>query len=271
MYLLSLLPLLFFMYVSNNYISVSVHKLPHKKHKKSAPALSVVQISDLHNKNFGRGQSYLIRKIASLHPDLIAVTGDLVDGAPFAHAAVFLKKASRLCPVYIVRGNHESLAGNFAAFEQELKGCQIHLLKNTSAVFQKNGYTYRITGLDDPRFLGKDKNYMPLVKQTLDNIVRQQKKDRADYEILLSHRPELFSLYTSYPFDLVLCGHAHGGQFRPPFTDGLYAPNQGIFPKYTSGAHTKNHTTEIISRGLGNSSFPLRLFNFPEIVKIVIK
>ncbi|MDE7311901.1 MAG: metallophosphoesterase [Eubacterium sp.] len=271
MYFIILLPLLFFMYVSNNYLSVSVHTLPRRGHKKSASSLSIVQISDLHNKSFGSRQSYLMKKIASLHPDLIAVTGDLVDGAPFAHAAEFLKRASEICPVYVVRGNHESMAGNFAAFEKKMKGCHVYLLKNTFADFKKDGYTYRITGLDDPKFRGKDKNYTLLMKETLDKIVRRQKEGGADYQILLSHRPELFLLYSSYPFDLVLCGHAHGGQFRPPFTDGLYAPNQGIFPKYTSGAHKNNHTTEIISRGLGNSSFPLRLFNFPEIVKIVIK
>ncbi|KAI4447433.1 hypothetical protein C823_001952 [Eubacterium plexicaudatum ASF492] len=104
----------------------------------------------------------------------------------------------------------------------------------------------------------------------LDRILARQNDKKADYHILLSHRPEPFHLYSHYPFDLVLCGHAHGGQFRPPFTDGLYAPNQGIFPKYTSGMHTENNTTEIISRGLGNSTFPLRLFNFPEIVHITI-
>lgn len=271
MYSIILLPLLVFMYASNNYISTSVHTLPRRTHKKRASRLSIVHISDLHNKNFGTRQSYLLKKIASLQPDVIAVTGDIVDGAPFANAVVFLKKASKICPVYLVRGNHESLAGNFSDFEKKLEGCQVHLLKNTSAVFQKDGCTYQFTGLDDPKFYGKDKNYIPLAKETLDSLVRSQKKYSADYRILLSHRPELFSLYSSYPFDLVLCGHAHGGQFRPPFTDGLYAPNQGIFPKYTSGAHHRNHTTEIISRGLGNSSFPLRLFNFPEIVKIVIQ
>lgn len=271
MYFIILLPLLFFMYVFNNYLSVSVHTLPHKRRKKSAPSLSIVHISDLHNKSFGRGQAYLIKKIASLQPDLIVATGDLVDGAPYAHAALFLKKASEICPVYAVRGNHESMAGNFSELEKTLEGCRVYYLKNTSVDFKKDGYTYRIIGLDDPRFYGKDKNYKTLMKKTLDKLICQQKEGGADYRILLSHRPELFSLYSSYPFDLVLCGHAHGGQFRPPFTDGLYAPNQGIFPKYTSGAHKQNHTTEIISRGLGNSSFPLRLFNFPEIVNIIIK
>ena len=155
---------------------------------------------------------------------------------------------------------------------QTLSKCNVHLLVNRSVDVTKDGYTYRISGLDDPIFHIKGKKYAGFIKKTLDEMLDKLKstKKRADFQILLSHRPELFSLYSRYPFDLVLCGHAHGGQVRLPFTDGLYAPNQGILPKYTSGAHTKNNTTEIISRGLGNSSFPLRLFNFPEIVHIQI-
>lgn len=290
MHLILLLPLLLFGYLSNNHLSVSTYQLTlrvQRNHrKKPASALSIVHLSDLHNKTFGCCQSRLIKKIIALHPDLIAITGDLVDGTPHRHAVAFLRKASRICPVYFVRGNHESLAGNFPVLKQAVSDCGVHLLINRSVDFKKDGYTYQITGLDDPLFYGKNDHYKAMVKQMLDHMhkttgqkpAKLQKKgaashqpdNGADFRILLTHRPELFSLYSRYPYDLILCGHAHGGQIRLPFTDGLYAPGQGIFPKYTSGAHTKNHTTEIISRGLGNSSFPLRLFNDPEIVHIRI-
>ncbi len=271
MYLLFLFPFLLLAYTSNNCLSVSTHRLSGGKRQKHPSSLSLVHISDLHNKSFGPSQSRLIKKIKSLHPDLIAVTGDIVDRAPYQNAVLFLRQAARICPVYYVRGNHEAIAGNFSELKKELASCGVHILKNRSADFQKDGCTYQLTGLDDPIFRGKDKNYAKLVQKTLDRISKKAASSPADYRILLSHRPELFHLYSSYPFDLVLCGHAHGGQFRPPFTDGLYAPNQGVFPKYTSGAHRENHTTEIISRGLGNSSFPLRLWNHPEIVHIVIR
>ncbi len=276
MHLILLLPFLLFGYVSNNYISVSTHKLAYKQKKKQekkrVSSLSIVHISDLHNKTFGWRQTRLLNKIKAIHPEISVITGDLVDGAPHHHAAVFLQKASRICPIYFVRGNHESIAGNFPVLNQTLSKCNVHLLVNRSVDVTKDGYTYRISGLDDPIFHIKGKKYAGFIKKTLDEMLDKLKstKKRADFQILLSHRPELFSLYSRYPFDLVLCGHAHGGQVRLPFTDGLYAPNQGILPKYTSGAHTKNNTTEIISRGLGNSSFPLRLFNFPEIVHIQI-
>lgn len=290
MHYILLLPLLLFGYLSNNHLSVSTYQMTLKvqknQAKKQASALSIIHLSDLHNKTFGRRQSRLMKKIRALKPDLIVITGDLVDGAPHRHAAAFLREASRICPVYYVRGNHESLAGNFPVLKQTVSDCGVHLLVNRSVDFKKDGYTYRITGLDDPKFYGKDDHYKALLKQMLDHMhtlsgqtpAKEQKKmnavcrdgSGADFRILLTHRPELFSLYSRYPYDLVLCGHAHGGQIRIPFTDGLYAPGQGIFPKYTSGAHTKNHTTEIISRGLGNSSFPLRLFNDPEIVHVQI-
>lgn len=270
MYLLFLFLLLIFGYFSNNYLCVDTYRLTCRTAQKESSFLSVVHISDLHNKTFGQNQYWLIKKIRRLRPDFIVVTGDLVDDAPYRNAAVFVRNASRICPIYLVRGNHESAAGNFASLNKVLSGYGVRLLINRSVDFCKDGYTYRITGLDDPRFHGKDKNYTALLKKTLDRITCLSNAKKADYQILLTHRPELFHLYAGYPFDLVLCGHAHGGQFRPPFTDGLYAPNQGIFPKYTSGAHTKNNTTEIISRGLGNSSFPLRLFNCPQIVHIQI-
>ena len=174
MYLFLLLPLLLFTYASNNHLSISDYQLPLPKRKQHPSALSVVQISDLHNKSFGTGQIRLIKRIASLRPDLIAVTGDLVDGAPYRHAVTFLKQASQICPVYMVRGNHESLAGNFKDLEQELAGCEIYLLKNTSKDFQKDGYTYRIAGLDDPAFKGRDRKYAPYMKKTLEQMLRRQ-------------------------------------------------------------------------------------------------
>lgn len=251
----------------NNHLTVSNYTV--SLHKASCPSqsLQIVHISDLHNKRFGLNQSYLIRKIKKLHPDLIAITGDLVDNVPFQHAVTFVKEAEKICPIYYVRGNHEALAGNFPAFEKELARTSVHILKNTSDVFTKKGYTYTISGFDDPQFYGYQNEGSAFLQKQLQHLSIA----KGSCHILLSHRPELFKLYCKYPFDLVLCGHAHGGQFRLPFTDGLYAPDQGILPKYTSGIHYKNHTFEIISRGLGNSAFPLRLWNDPEIVHITIK
>jgi predicted MPP superfamily phosphohydrolase len=92
-----------------------------------------------------------------------------------------------------------------------------------------------------------------------------------NFKILLSHRPELFDLYSENSMDLVFTGHAHGGQIRIPFIGGLIAPDQGIFPKYSSGSYSKDSTTMFVSRGLGNSIFPVRIFNRPEIVVVTLR
>lgn len=91
------------------------------------------------------------------------------------------------------------------------------------------------------------------------------------YTVLLSHHPELFELYAESGYNLVFCGHAHGGQIRLPFIGGIISPNQGLFPKYTAGIYRKGDTKMVVSRGLGNSAFPLRINNFPEIVKITLE
>lgn len=94
--------------------------------------------------------------------------------------------------------------------------------------------------------------------------------DDSVFQILLSHRPELFDLYADKNIDLIFSGHAHGGQFRIPCVGGLVAPDQGLFPEYTSGAYTQNQSTLIVSRGLGNSIIPIRIFNRPEIVLVIL-
>ncbi|MGB7594321.1 MAG: metallophosphoesterase, partial [Erysipelotrichaceae bacterium] len=112
----------------------------------------------------------------------------------------------------------------------------------------------------------------PFFKPAEDSLATLDFTDPSVFRILMSHRPELIKLYASKQIDLVLSGHAHGGQVRIPFLmPGLIAPNQGLFPKYTSGTYKESATTEIVSRGLGNSTFPFRVFNRPEIVVVTLK
>ena len=94
--------------------------------------------------------------------------------------------------------------------------------------------------------------------------------DLSTFTILLSHRPEKFESYVDQPLDLVFTGHAHGGQIRLPFIGGIVAPSQGWFPKYTDGLFEAGETTMVVNRGIGNSVFPLRVFNRPEIVEMTL-
>ena len=126
-----------------------------------------------------------------------------------------------------------------------------------------------ILGLDDPAFntFNHSEDYMNegIIKKELIDINNDKR-----FRILLSHRPELFDLYVDNNIDVAFTGHAHGGQVIIPFIGGIIAPNQGFWPKYYKGMYTKNNTTMILSRGLGNSVIPQRIFNRPEIVSLTL-
>jgi predicted MPP superfamily phosphohydrolase len=128
-----------------------------------------------------------------------------------------------------------------------------------------------LIGMTDPSFTQSD--YLEYnTTQLLNQKLKRLTKDKSEtFKILLSHRPELFDIYKDNKMNLAFCGHAHGGQIRLPFIGGLVAPNQGFFPKYTSGTYSKEDTTMIVSRGLGNSLFPFRIFNRPEIIVVTLQ
>ena len=210
------------------------------------------------------------KKIRNENPDIIAVTGDIIDSrkTDTETALDFLANALAVAPVYYVTGNHEFRIEDGKAFVEEIKKLGVTVLENEYITLEMDNAIINLYGIDDPYFYG---GYMSdeegyVVAHTLDGL------EKADgFSLLLSHRPEFFELYEEYGFSLVLSGHAHGGQFRLPFIGGFIAPGQGLFPKYDSGLYEKNGTKMIVSRGLGNSIIPLRIFNRPEIVTVILK
>ncbi len=211
----------------------------------------IVHLSDLHGKNFGRGNRKLIGKIARLKPDFIAFTGDIVHRYTPKNSETAEKTVAALtqiAPVYFVAGNHEMRNKGYRFLRRQLMEAGARVLDDEAA--QQGGLT--VVGLNGAS-LRNEKIF----------AVTPQKSPK----MLLAHEPQYFGKYSSAGYDLILCGHAHGGQWRIPFTGiGLFAPGQGKFPKYTSGTHVSGKSVMIVSRGLGNSEFPLRLFNRPEIV-----
>jgi predicted MPP superfamily phosphohydrolase len=145
--------------------------------------------------------------------------------------------------------------------EKALQTAGVNVLRNQETSIEKTGERIRIIGLDDPNF------------STISaaEFIDEQLNDGGRYEftILLAHRPELFSVYVKHGVDLVLSGHAHGGQFRIG-KQGIFAPGQGLFPKYTHGVVTEGRTSMVISRGIGNSAFPFRVNNRPELVMVTL-
>lgn len=260
MFIIILLFILIFIFLwyNNNVLMCSYYNVTLNN------SLCIVQISDLHNKSFGINQKHILNKIRMQSPDLIVITGDLVHNSKHKNAKFFIENVSHIAPTFFVSGNHEYIAKNYDSLKSLLIQNNITILDNKSFSFKKSDSVYTLYGIADPMSEGYYRNYSNYIKNKLDSF----SYNSSSYNILLSHRPELLDLYSQYHIQLILCGHAHGGQFRFPFVGGFFAPNQGFFPKYCSGLHKKKNSIEIISRGLGNSVFPFRLFNRPEIVTI---
>lgn len=254
-----------YLYWGNNALTVGRHTLSPANLPESFSGFRIVQVSDLHNKDF---KGRLIRKISSLNPDIIVITGDIIDSrhTDTDIALKFAENAVNIAPVYYVTGNHESrLKDIYPEFCESLENLGVTVLDCRSVTLEKNGDEIVLAGMNDLTFYGSstlDENTI-VFKEMLNNLGRE-KGDRTG--ILLSHRPEIFDTYVESGFDIVLTGHAHGGQIRLPFVGGILTPNQGFFPEYDAGLYQKENTSMIISRGLGNSLFPFRIGNRPEII-----
>ena len=227
----------------------------------------IVQISDLHNAEFGTDNQKLIDILKSEAPDAIVITGDLIDArrTNTEIAESFARRCMEIADCYYVPGNHEArLGGTYDAFESALIADGVNVLRNGSVRIRKEMDAIRIIGVDDPAF-AKASDAIT----NLDAALEALSSD--DFTILLAHPPELIDEYSKWGIDLVLSGHAHGGQIRLPGFGGLYAPGQGFFPRYTSGNYTMGDTEMIVSRGIGNSAFPLRVNDRPEVVIVTLK
>lgn len=252
---------LLYCYWQNHYETLRSIQYENKSIPKAFDGFRIVHISDLHNKYFGRKQQRLLATVAKANPDIIVITGDLIDRRrPNIDAAMkFIYGAVKLAPVYYVPGNHEARAKEYAILSLKLEEAGVINMADRSRAVICGGEDILLLGLSDPWFH----------KNTA--LLAQQMRQKNTFKILLAHRPELINQYAQYDIDLVFSGHAHGGQFRIPFFGAVYAPKQGIFPKYTSGPYAIGSTTLIVSRGLGNSLFPIRLNNRPEVVCVTLK
>lgn len=246
---------------TTNYTVIS-EKLPH-----AFSGFRIAQVSDLHNAQIGEGNETLLAMLREADPDIIAITGDLIDSrnTDVEVALQFAGEAMKIAPCYFVLGNHEARTPPARrALVKGLKELGVMVLQNTRVELERDGQTLVLMGVDDPTHYPEDPSYSEADILSLRISNMQQEND--GYTVLLSHRPELFDTYVDRGVDLVLAGHAHGGQFRLPLVGGLAAPNQGLFPRYDAGLYTDGATQMLVSRGIGNSAFPFRINNRPELV-----
>lgn len=230
----------------------------------------IVQVSDLHNATFGKENKNLVKAVIDAKPDIIVLTGDMVDTKRRDIDVVlsFAEEITPTAPVYFVTGNHDVKVLGREYLLEGLEKRGVVVLRNEKVELERNGEKITLMGIDDPKFLDdfmKDDD-----KTNTKNAIKSLMGDDENYKILLAHRAEMIDVFAQTGVNLVFSGHAHGGQIRISGKGGILAPGQGWFPKYDAGLYEKENTKMIVSRGLGNSTFPFRINNRPEIVVAVL-
>ena len=242
-----------------NSYSITSENLP-----KSFNGFRIAQVSDLHNAELGKDNEKLITMLTDAAPNMIVITGDLIDSqnTNIDTALAFAEKAVQIAPCYYVTGNHEASVNEYVTLKEGLTELGVTVLEDGKTEIVLSGESITLVGVADPAFQTAD--HATVMSSKLAELT----SDEDGFILLLSHRPELFETYVENKVDLVLSGHAHGGQFRLPFVGGLIAPNQGLFPQYDSGIYTEGNTNMVVSRGIGNSIIPFRVNNRPEVILI---
>ena len=275
--LLIVIALLLFCSYQNRHLETTYYTYKAEQLGADLEGYRIVQISDLHNVKFGKNNQKLVDRIRECEPDMIVLTGDLVDSnhTNVDRAVQFVDEIVKICPVYYVTGNHEYWLekSEYDELMDGLVSAGVVILDNQVVEISRGDAKFRLVGLDD-RSLADGTLEALLSDESIRNNQAEQKEETADNEdsgekeltVVLAHEPQYLARYAGTGVDLVLSGHAHGGQFRLPFVGGIVAPDQGFLPEYTAGVYYMNGTEMIVSRGLGNSVIPVRLFNYPEIV-----
>ncbi len=233
---------------------------------KVSEPIRLAVIADLHSCDYGIEQKELLDAIDGATPDVIVMVGDIVDDVlPSNNAKTFFEGIAYNYPCYYVSGNHEYWSGDIEGVKSLISSYGMIVLEGEQQIIEVNGQKISISGIDDPEIGEKEWLHQLM---TVDHQIEE-----AIFSVLLTHRPERIDAYNLTEFDLVLAGHAHGGQWRiPGLLNGLVAPNQGLFPKYAGGIYEFDNQKMIVSRGLARESTRVpRIFNATELVVVTIK
>lgn len=237
----------------------------------------VVFLTDLHNKEYDRGNQKIIQSIRKLKPDFVLIGGDMVlgiDEQPVKIACELIAELVRFTKVYYANGNHEQRVkehvekyGDFYEnYKKILVDLGVTMLENESLLV---GDDLEIAGVEIP-----EKYYVKFCKEKLqieEIEERITKKDTERFQILMAHNPTFSEQYVKWGADLVLSGHYHGGMIRIPYYGGVINPQARLFPKYTGGHYHIEGKDVIVSKGLGEHTVKIRICNWPEIVVIHMK
>ena len=259
-------------FVTKQYVLTSA-KFEHLKEE-----IKIVFLSDLHNRDYGENNVHILEAVREENPDLILVGGDMVVAKAkkgYDHALELMKQLPQICPVYACNGNHEQrmkekpeVYGDFEPYREQIVNAGVHLLENEVDYIHLKGINIKISGLELPLSYYIKKNRKNITRRTIKSYVGMA--DERGYQILLTHYPQPYGMYKSWGADLVMAGHLHGGVVRIPGWRGLISPQGEFFPKYSGELTKEGKNTIVVSRGLGNHTPPIRLFNKAEIVVLTL-
>lgn len=246
-------------FIGNELLVTRSYEISGDKIPEGFDGFRIVQLTDYHNKHTFLG--HLCDKVRAESPDIIVVTGDIIDSSrtDIEQALELADGLTKIAPVYYVTGNHELRLSDkeYSKLLDGLRERGVRCLCNESVTLESNGDEITLIGLD-----GSGTGELSRLSAEADN----------NFRIVLSHYPEDIEQYSASGAELILTGHAHGGQVRIPFTDiGLFSPGEGFLPEYTRGIYELGDTKMLVSAGIGNSSAPVRIFNPPEIVLLTLK
>lgn len=272
-------------WLENNWIQVSRYTVSSTKVPTGFNGFKILQLTDLHSKSFGQDNQGLISAINRIDPDIIVITGDMLNSLN-DEGEVFLSLARELVskyPIYYISGNHEQIAevkaaesnsGWYTRYIAQLKQLGIVNLDNQRIQVRRGADSINLYGLvlplryysskNAPHYAGEKRFSSEYIERCLGKV------DNRGYNVLLVHTPFYFDTYSHWGADLVLAGHLHGGVIRIPFLGGVLSPDEGLFPAYDAGKYKNNMATMVVSRGLGDS-VGWRIFNRPEVVVITLE
>lgn len=230
----------------------------------------IAHLSDLHGHQYGEGSGELLDRVREGSPDLIVVTGDLIDQqSQLAMVPALARGLAAVAPTYYVTGNHEWALGTGAV--RELKGvlsqCGVTVLSNQYQILERGGDRIVLAGVDDPNGYAD--------QTTPEELYAWIQEDSPGlFTLLLAHRNDHFGQYANAGYDFVMSGHGHGGIVRLPLVGGLIGTDRRLFPPWTAGAYTVGDSTLFVSRGLGNNTVPykgFRIFDRPELAVVTLR
>ena len=257
-------------YTDNTSLQTTLYTVSNEKIPSEFNGFRIAQVADLHNAKFGENNEALLAALQESDPDIIVFTGDQIDARkPDPNVLTELvKQAVQIAPCYLVSGNHEGSVPRNVQLETEIESYGVVILDDEIQTLECDGASIELIGLEDAT---RNKRYYSHgAKTALEMSLQELEWNEDHFSILLAHRPEYFYVYERNGIDLAICGHVHGGQIR--IRDrGLIGPGKELFPEYDCGVYTIDEASMVLSRGLGNSIFPWRINNPPELVIIELE